>query len=220
MWKIPTIEEVYNEYHKQTFYIRNGVYPRTIQDYSSLYADKNKVEKLKKFIEVLKRNRASIDWKLYILALAKVFQVRYDLKYLGSFAGNKIYRDYIKSLSLIDNETEIYNAIINSLSFLVPYLKESCMSFEEYFNETDNIIPLSLKHIYSGTISIYFYACFPKNTLYKWFHYPDDVFQELFQLSKNEFINTYILSHRDKILLNNKLNNLVLTLEKKFNKYF
>ena len=220
MWKIPTIEEVYNEYHKQTFYIRNGVYPRTIQDYSSLYADKNKVEKLKKFIEVLKRNRASIDWKLYILALAKVFQVRYDLKYLGSFAGNKIYRDYIKSLSLIDNETEIYNAIINSLSFLVPYLKESCMSFEEYFNETDNIIPLSLKHIYAGTISIYFYACFPKNTLYKWFHYPDDVFQELFQLSKNEFINTYILSHRDKILLNNKLNNLVLTLEKKFNKYF
>lgn len=220
MWKIPTIEEVYNEYHKQTFYIRNGVYPRTIQDYSSLYADKNKVEKLKKFIEVLKRNRASIDWKLYILALAKVFQVRYDLKYLGSFAGNKIYRDYIKSLTLIDNETEIYNAIINSLSFLVPYLKESCMSFEEYFNETDNIIPLSLKHIYAGTISIYFYACFSKNTLYKWFHYPDDVFQELFQLSKTEFINTYILSHRDKILLNNKLNNLVLTLEKKFNKYF
>ena len=98
MWKIPTIEEVYNEYHKQTFYIRNGVYPRTIQDYSSLYADKNKVEKLKKFIEVLKRNRASIDWKLYILALAKVFQIRYDLKYLGSFAGNKIYRDYIMQL--------------------------------------------------------------------------------------------------------------------------
>lgn len=71
-----------------------------------------------------------------------------------------------------------------------------------------------------GTISIYFYACFPQHVLNKWFHYPDDVFQELFQLSKYDFLNTYILSKRDKILLNNNLNNLVVKLENKFNKYF
>ena len=74
MWKVPTVEEIYNEYHKQTFYIRNGVYPKTIQNFKSLYDDPRKVEHIKFFIEFLKRNRASVDWKLYILSLSKVLK--------------------------------------------------------------------------------------------------------------------------------------------------
>ena len=46
-WKIPTIEEIYNEYHKQTFFIRNGVYPKTIQNFTSLYEDERKVQQIK-----------------------------------------------------------------------------------------------------------------------------------------------------------------------------
>ena len=52
-WKIPTIEQVYNEYHKQTFFVRNGVYPKTIQNYETLYQDQRKVEQLKYFIEFI-----------------------------------------------------------------------------------------------------------------------------------------------------------------------
>ena len=59
-----------------------GVYPKTIQNFDNLYKDERKVQILKYFLTFLERNRTSVDWKLYILALAKVFGNRYDLKYL------------------------------------------------------------------------------------------------------------------------------------------
>lgn len=221
MWKIPSIEEIYNEYHKQTFYIRNGVYPKTIQNFKSLYEDPRKVEHIKYFIEFLNRNRASVDWKLYIQALAKVTGNRFDLKYLGTFAGNKAYRDYVKSLHTNkDNINDIYNDIINTLTILTGYLKENNLTFIDYFDQDRMLLPLSLKHIYAGTISLYFYACFSQNVLAKWFSYPDDVFQELFQLSKYEFLDTYIVSKRNTLLTNVKTQSLIEKLEIKFNKYF
>jgi hypothetical protein len=221
MWKIPSIEEIYNEYHKQTFYIRNGVYPKTIQNFKSLYEDPRKVEHIKYFIEFLNRNRASVDWKLYIQALAKVTGNRFDLKYLGTFAGNKVYRDYVKSLHTNkDNINDIYNDIINTLTVLTGYLKENNLTFIDYFDQDRMLLPLSLKHIYAGTISLYFYACFSQNVLAKWFSYPDDVFQELFQLSKYEFLDTYIVSKRNTLLTNVKTQSLIEKLETKFNKYF
>lgn len=216
-WNIPTIEQVYNEYHKQTFFVRNGVYPKTIQNFESLYQDTRKVEQIKYFIEFIKRNRASVDWKIYILALAKVLKNRYDLKYLGSFGGNKIYRDYVKSLYIQkDNIDDIYNDIINSLTFLTSYLKENQMTFIDYFKEDQHIIPLALKHIYAGTISLYFYACFSQEMLGRLFDYPDDVFQELFQLNKYEFLDTYIISKRNVLLTNNRTQMLIKKLEDKF----
>lgn len=218
-WNIPTIEQVYNEYHKQTFYVRNGVYPKTIQNFDSLYDDQRKVEQIKYFIEFIKRNRASVDWKIYILALAKVLKNRYDLKYLGSFGGNKIYRDYVKSLYIQkDNIDDIYNDIINSIIFLSNFLKESNLTFLQYFKEDENILPLSLKHIYAGTISLYFYACFSQELLSKFFDYPDDVFLELFKLSKYEFLDTYIVSKRNVLLTNIKTQKLITQIEQKFNK--
>jgi hypothetical protein len=221
MWKVPSIEEIYNEFHKQTFFMRNGVYPKTIQNFKSLYDDPRKVEHIKFFIEFLKRNRASVDWKLYILSLAKVLKTRYDLKYLGSFAGNKVYRDYVKSLYITkDDPEEIYTNIINSLTFLNTYLKENELTFDEYFNLDSDIIPVALKHVYAGTMSLYFYACFPQHVLSKWFNYNDDVFQELFKLSKYEFLDSYIISKRNILLTTVKTQHLISKLEEKFNKYF
>lgn len=220
-WKIPTIEEIYNEYHRQTFFIMNGVYPKSIKNFDSLYNDPIKTQHLLKFQEVLKRNRASIDWKLYILALAKVMKNRYDLKLLGSFGGNKIYRDYIKYLSTKqDTETEIYTTIISNLQFLFAFLKENELTFLDYFKEDAALIPLALKHIYSGTISVYFYACFPQHVIAKWLNYPDDVYYELFNLSKYEFLQTYIISKRQNLLTSIKIKQLIDMLEQKLNKYF
>ena len=70
-----------------------------------------------------------------------------------------------------------------------------------------------------GTISVYFYACFPQNTLSNWFNYTDDVFQELFQLSKYEFLDTYIVSKRNMLLTNIKTQNLINKLEVQIKKY-
>lgn len=220
IWKIPSIEEIYNEYHRQTFFILNGIYPKPIKNFQSLYNDKIKMQYLLKFQEILKRNRALIDWKLYILSLAHVLKKRYDLKLLGSFGGNKIYRDYIKCLNNNENVNEIYFKIIQSLQFLKEFLKENNLSFLDYLKEDENLIPLSLKHIYSGTISIYFYACFPQQVIGKWLNYSDDVFYELFDLPKYEFLQTYIVDKRYKILTSNKLKLLIEKLEKYMNKYF
>lgn len=221
MLYIPSIEELYNEFHKQTFFARNGVYPKRIQNFKNLYDDQRKVAYLNHFINFLKRNSESVDWKLYILSLAKVLGNRFELRHLGSFGANKIYRDYIKMLQLDkNNDEEIYNDIINSLQFLIGYLKANEYSFKDYLNNESSIIPVSLKHIYAGTISLYFYACFPIQVLNKWFDYPDDIFYELFKVSKSEFFEQSILSKRNKILTITKIQKLILKLEEKFNKYF
>ena len=119
-----------------------------------------------------------------------------------------------------NNDEEIYNDIINSLQFLMGYLKANEYSFKDYLNNESSIIPVSLKHIYAGTISLYFYACFPIQVLNKWFDYPDDIFYELFKVSKSEFFEQSILSKRNKILTITKIQKLILKLEEKFNKYF
>lgn len=220
-FKLPTIEDVYNEYHKQKFFMRNGVYPRAIKNFKSLYEDERKIQHIKFFLDFLNRNRSSVDWKLYILALAKVLNQRFELKHLGTFGGNKIYRDYIKSINLNNSDIEdIYNKIVSTLVFLNGFLKENEMTFKEYFEEDSEVIPLSLKQIYAGTVSIYFYACFPPHVLDKWFKYPNDVFQELFQLDKYEFLDKYFVTHRNKLLTNVKTQQLIQKLELNFNKYF
>ena len=216
MFNIPTPEVIYNEYHKQTFYAKNGVYPKTIKNFNNFHNDEIKVQHINYFIDFLKRNNGLVDWKLYIKALAIVLKHSFDLKYLGTFKGNKIYRDYISSLQVQkDNVNEIQSDIIAALKFLTTYIKENNIKFKEYFDLDKDIIPVALKHIYSGTVSVYFYACFPKNILARLFDYSDDIFQELFHLTKYEFLDTYFVSKRDKILSYPNLLNLVQTIEEK-----
>lgn len=218
IWQIPTIEEIYNEYHKQTFYYMNGVYPKTIKTFKALQ-NQNKVEYLKRFQQMIKRNRESLDWKLYIKAIASIMKNRFDLKILGSLAGTKLYRDYVKCLYQSKNsEEEIYNDIIKSLTFINEYIKYNQISFNQYFEIDKDIIPLSIKHIYSGTISLYFYACFSSDILAILLNYPDDIFQEYFQLNKYEFIQTYILNKRIEIMKYPKILKLIEKFEEIYKK--
>jgi hypothetical protein len=216
MFSVPTVEMIYNEYHKQTFYAKNGVYPKTIKNFSNLYNDETKVEYINYFIEFLKRNNGLVDWKLYIKALAQVFKQSNNLKYLGTFKGNKIYRDYIASIQVNKtDENDIKSEIISSLQFLTAYNKENEITFKEYFDLDRDIIPVALKHVYSGTISVYFYACFPKEILARLFNYQEDVFQELFHLSKYEFLDSYFVSKRDNMLKYSNVLNIVNVIEEK-----
>jgi effector-binding domain-containing protein len=136
MWKIPGIEEIYNEYHKQTFFIRNGVYPRTIKNFENLYNDQRKVDHIKYFITFLERNRDTVDWKLYILALAKVLRSSFELKHLGKFGANKIYRDYVKSLQ-IEKNIKNYNIELSKINYL---LEENNMKNEIFIKDIPSYI--------------------------------------------------------------------------------
>jgi hypothetical protein len=76
--KFPTIEEIYNYYHNQTFFITKGFYPKTVKNFDNLVSDSDK-ELLRKFQNFLKRNIDIIDWKLYIKSLAQYFKRRFEL---------------------------------------------------------------------------------------------------------------------------------------------
>lgn len=217
-FKIPTIEEIYNEYHKQTFFVMNGVYPRTIKNFNSINKDITKKEHLIKFQNFIERNRESVDWKLYIYACAQLLKNRFDLKILGSLSGNKLYRSFINyKITEEQKSQDIFDEIIRSLKFLNFILTENNIDINQYFLEDIHIIPLSLKHIYSGTISIYLYAAINPNTVYSWFcNYNDDAFQELFHMSKKEFLENVIASKREFIIKFPKIREICNKLDAKF----
>lgn len=214
---IPTVEEIYLYYHRETMFVMKGFYPKKITNFDKCITSTN-LELLKKFQLFLERNKNFINWKLYIIALSKYYKRRFDLKVLSSLAGVKIYRQY---LDFIDNpqnlsENEIKLEILKSLKFIKEYNESNNIEFRSYFHVDENTIPLSLKHIYSGNVSKYFYACFPWNKLINYFFsYTNDVFQELFLMSKNEFIE--LIEHKRKMILKYvSIKEIIQKMEQKF----
>ena len=110
---IPTIEEIYNIYHRETMHAMKGIYPKSIKNFENILNKKN-IELLIRFQNVIKRSYDSIDWKLYIKACAEYFKYRFDIKILGSLQGNKIYRNYLryKNLNVEVTNNEIYDEIV------------------------------------------------------------------------------------------------------------
>lgn len=215
-WKIPTIQQIYNQYHRQTFYAQHKFYPKSITNFQKILSDKHKVQLLTRFQITIKRNREALDWKLYIKAVASVMGNRFDLKLLGSLGGNRIYRSYVNGLlvSTQDSQT-IYNDIIRSLTFLTAYLKQSQITFKQYIQSDTNTVPLLLRHIYAGTISTYFYSCFDQyaiNNIFQTYH--DDIFQQLFNMNKDQFITKIILNKRSNIIKYPKILEIIQKIQK------
>jgi len=216
--KIPSLEEIYNEFHKQYWYALNGVYPRKMKNFDHVLNDKAKCEYLLRFQNMLKRNFNMIDWKIYIKANAEILKHKFTLKSLGSLSGTKNYNNYLKYINKCENDEEtIYNEIVRSLQFLNVFLKENNLTFETYLLDNINLIPLSLQHLSSGTISLYFYAAFSNKLLYTFFKlYLDDVFLELFEMNKYDFINNILIPKRLELLKYDKLIELSNKLEHRF----
>lgn len=205
MRKIPTIEEIYNYYHQTTMFEMKGFYPRSIKNFEKILTESNK-ELLIKFQNFIIKNGSIINWKIYVLSLAKYYKNRYDLKLLGSLAATKIYKQYVEFINSPENltESELKERILNSLLFIVNYIKDNDIkSFKDYFTIDSNIIPIYIKHINSGSVSKIFYSCFTwENRIKIFFNTPDDIFYEFFNISKNEFIES--LEQQRKIILKYK----------------
>jgi hypothetical protein len=204
-YKIPTIEEIYNEYHKMTIFESKGFYPKTIKNFDKILTESKK-ELLTRFQNVIKRNYELLDWKLYIQACSKYFKGNFDLQLLGSLKGNKIYRLYVNYENFEKSEAEIESEIINSLKFIKLFCSESEITINKYFHDRSTNFPICIKHLYSGSVSPYFYGIFHFSDLFKIFgDIPDDVFYELFRCSRNEFLDNNINKKHDKILSLTKL---------------
>ena len=200
--RIPTIEEIYEEYYRETFFAERQIYPQRLKRFDKLL-DASKTEILNRFQNFIKRNFGLVDWKLYIKACAQYFKRKFDLNILGSLNGNKIYRSYISYNKTSDDKdtASIKDDIVNTIKFIKEFAKENDISIKEYFLNRDDLIPIVLKHIYSGTTSLFFYACLNHDVNFLIFSdVPDDVFYELFNCSRNEFLNMLISTKRDVIL--------------------
>lgn len=222
MNRVPSLNEIYNEYHRESFFAQKSFYPKAIKNFDKVLTPE-KTEFLQKFQNFIKRNFSLIDWKLYIKACAQYFKRPFELKILGSLNANKIYRTYVNynKMSLEKSTAEIESDILSSLLFIKSYTADSGLSFKNYFINRDDIMPIVLKHIYSGSVSSYLYACINSNTVFKIFYdIPDDVFFELFNCSRNDFVSIMISQKRDKIICISSLLNLINKIDCKFKELF
>lgn len=218
MWTIPTIEEIYNEYHRQKFFQKNGIYPRPIKNFDSLN-DPKKKEYLLRFQNMIKRNRNTVNWKLYILAIAEVTQGHFDLSLLGTLKGTKIYRGYIEYKQKKNlEETDIINEVKKSLAVISNYISAQEIKLKDYFYQNIETSPVALQHIFSDLVSPYFYAILPSQLAYNLLCYHDDCFYDLFKCDKNEFFETIINPLHDNALKYQKVQDMSIKLEKAFNK--
>lgn len=219
-YRIPSIEEIYEEYHREVFFVAKSIYPRRLKNFGKII-DSEKRELLVRFQEFIKRNFGSVDWKLYIKACARYYKRKFDLKLLGSLSANKIYRMYVSYSKLSDEQSidEIYDDILNSIKFIKNFSSENEMTIKEYFTNRENAVPVIVKHIYAGTVSLYFYACLDPELNFRIFgDIPDDVFYEMFNISRNEFLNLFISKKRESILVKAKIFNIINNINEKFSK--
>ena len=218
MWTIPTIEEIYNEYHKQKFFQRNGIYPRPIKNFEKLINDKNKKEYLLRFQNMIKRNRNVVNWKLYILAIAEVTQGNFDLSILGTLKGTKIYRGYIEYKQKKNlEEVDIINEVKRSLAVISNYIDAQEIKLKDYFYQNIETSPVALQHIFSDLVSPYFYAILPSQLAYKLLSYSDECFYDLFKCDKNEFFETILKPLHDNALKYKTVQDASINLEKALN---
>lgn len=217
MWTIPTIEEIYNEYHKQKFFQRNGIYPKTIKNFDSLLNDSKKKEFLLRFQNMIKRNRNVVNWKLYILAIAEVTQGNFDLSILGTLKGTKIYRGYIEYKQKKNlEEVDILNEVKRSLAVISNYVGAQEIKLKDYYYENFETSPVALQHIFSDLVSPYLYAILPSQLAYKLLNYNDECFYDLFKCDKNEFFETVINPLHDNALKYKKIQEAAIKIEKTF----
>lgn len=215
-YRVPTIEEIYNQYHRETIFAMKGFYPKSIKNFDKILTQ-DKIEHLVKFQNVVKRNYDMLDWKLYVKACAQYFKRNFDLKVLGSLQGNKIYRIYVSYENTDKTDEDIKNEILDSLNFIKIFCEENSMKISEYLLDRNTSIPISLKHLYSGSVSDYFYTIFEPSQAFKIFKdIPDDIFYELFKCSRDEFLENNISSKRESVLKSVSLSKFINIISNKF----
>lgn len=213
-FRVPSIEEIYNEFYREKFFASKGFYPRSIKNFDKVL-DETKKTYLARFQDMVKRNMDLIDWKIYVKACAQYFKGRFELKALGSLQGTKVYRNWVSYNGSKElKPEEVKNDILDSLKFIRLFADGSGMSLREYFLDRSTMIPYVLKHLYSGSVSHYLYAIFPPDQLFKALgDIPDDVYLELFGCTRNELFEHSFKAKRSKILGMSSISKIINKLE-------
>ena len=147
----------------------------------------------------MNRNSGMIDYKLFIKAIIQKYGNTASTKALTSRGSFKIYHDYVEEINKKTGPVYIRESIINSMKFIISYCTENNIKdFDGYLYENQYLIPTIIKHLKSGSVSVYFVACINNfNLLLK--NYSQDVLYDYMK----DFDTQYQLCRMRVVALDN-----------------
>ena len=188
-----TAEQLYNYYHKMTFFHEKGIYPRAVVDFTNAKS-KDYWKDFEKAVELVNSN-PNIDYRTLVDSLASTFKNRFDPVLLHHPKGMKIYNGYVKIRNMGESVTDVENIVkTDMMNVSLEIIQYEINSLDEYLNYNRDIIPLAAIHYGNGLTSSFFMATIP-DILDILDGYSQDIKEEYFM----GFIENYDIT-RDKIL--------------------
>ena len=204
-------EEIYSEYYKQSFFKKQGFYPKELKNFDTDFFNSHK-DNFEKFANLC-NSSGIIYHKIFIKALIYSFGPWFDCKLLGSQKGIKCYKNYIELINNSNNSEIILSLLKSSISFIIKYCKENNLkNFDDYLYENQFLIPTLAKHYKSGAISIFLLTSVP-NILDLIKNFASDVQETFFY----EFTEKYE-ELRSRLIINKDVQIILRNLEKIINK--
>jgi len=171
---------IYNEYHKQTFFITKNFYPRRVTNFEKHKDNPNWVH-FQKLAEIIYRSGNHIDYRIYISALIDFYKNKFDPSILHHPKSIKIYKNYVNIINTAkDNAADVQPLIIDNLKFICNYCADNNLTINDYFEKDKYLIPILAKHFSSGSVSIFLLSVIPDIYDIIKHSYPQDVIEEYF----------------------------------------
>lgn len=210
---LPSVEEIYVEFFRESSFARMGFYPRTPKNFDKVITSERRIL-LEKFRSFVARANGTVDWKMYIKAISSYYRfMKFDE--LASPRGSKIYREYLSIYGDCETDETFKKEIVESFLHIKQWCIDHGRKIGEYMRDSA-IFPLPLKDLYSGAIKKSFYAAIGMKTTEKIFRrIPDDVFVEYFKKDRRAFLQDIRLV-RATLILRPGLSELINSIETKF----
>lgn len=142
-------EDVYQEWHRMSFFILKGIYPKRIVNFEMAKSKPSWIYFVK-FTDMCNRTQM-IDYKEFIKILAEFHNGRFNPSELVKAHSIKIYKNKINYAQLQESESD---SIKRSFLFIKQYMNDNGLEkFEDYFNEGGIIFPTFIKHFRMNKIS-------------------------------------------------------------------
>ena len=155
-----TAEQIYQEYHAKTFYMKNNIYPKAIKNFEKIKTY-NIWPYFEKFAQRLTINQ-HVDYKIMITALASFYKGPFPPNMMLSLKGIRIYNNFVSKMNAVDDEEKITDLVVHNITNVVQYCIDKGFSdFDEYFSENFYLLPTVAMHLSSGFISKFFLALVP-----------------------------------------------------------
>jgi hypothetical protein len=201
-----TTEDIYNIYNKEILLYTKNINARRITNFT-----KKKEHPDWQYFEIFtKRVNTSnnqINPTIYIKSLINFFDGYFNLKLLSSVKAIKIYKQYIME-NKYDN---CYNDVLNSIKFIIKYMKDNNIScIDEYMLINNDIFPVFAQHFNNGSISKYFAVLIPDIKIFI-NNYPQDISDQFFKafISDINDIKSHILCYPKIKKINDNLENII-----------